>query len=837
VKIGFPRLAALLVLVGLGAAAALVDSGPASAASWYSTSWAYRKSITISHNKIPATQSNFPVLIDLSSDSDLASNAQSSGNDILFTSADGVTKLNHEIEKYSSSTGALTVWVKVPSASGSTDTVLYMYYGNPSASNQQNASGVWDSNYGGVWHLPNGSSLSLADSTTNGRTGTNHGATATSGKIDGGATFGGSQYVSLPSTTLSSGNFTVSLWFKTTSRGVLFSEQNVAIGSTPTSWDPMLYVDTNGKLEGGIYTGNTPGITSSSAVNNGSWHFAVLTVNASGTTQTLYLDGSTVGSWSGTPEGPFSYVSIGAGYANNWPNTPSSSTSYFNGQIDDVRVSSSATARSANWISTEWNDQNSPSTFYSVGSAETLDTTPPNAFSITSPSSGATVSNGQTISSSPTDNVSVASVDYRYCPGSSCTYSSGTEIDTASSGPPFSVTWSSQPSNGSYTLIARAFDGAGNHTDSSTTTVTVSNAPASSGASSTGGANVSSLSWSHTVDNQANRVLVIGVTAEYSSGSNCQATSVKYGGTALTRIDQSSAVSSSIYQCVSLWYLVAPTVGTATVSVTFPVTLDGATAGAVNLYSVKQGAPDASNTNYSNSGATSTNVTTLAANSTVVDVFGSGQSLGDLGPGSGQTAQWTQDSGNSNSGGSSTETATSPHSVNMSWTQTGINRSAQVAAAFAPISPCNGGSLGLNAPSSISFPAKTLSGTNLTASASLQLTPDDETANGAGWNITGTSTTLKNGSSRTLPTAATTVTAASASAGTGNCSLPTNSISYPLTLPAASTPPAGVRLYNAAANSGAGPSNVNLTFQVSIPANAYQGTYTSTWTFAIVSGP
>ena len=30
---------------------------------------------------------------------------------------------------------------------------------------------------------------------------------------------------------------------------------------------------------------------------------------------------------------------------------------------------------------------------------------------------------------------------------------------------------------------------------------------------------------------------------------------------------------------------------------------------------------------------------------------------------------------------------------------------------------------------------------------------------------------------------------------------------------------------------------MTLKFQLSVPANTYRGTYTSTWTFAIVSGP
>ena len=42
--------------------------------------------------------------------------------------------------------------------------------------------------------------------------------------------------------------------------------------------------------------------------------------------------------------------------------------SYMIGTIDEVRISNSA--RSVAWITTEYNNQNSPSSFYSVGSPE-----------------------------------------------------------------------------------------------------------------------------------------------------------------------------------------------------------------------------------------------------------------------------------------------------------------------------------------------------------------------------------------------------------------------------------------------------------------------------------
>ncbi len=159
----------------------MIDSAVSTAAytitgsTWYNTSWTNRKAITIHHSQVSGTSSlvNFPVLVSVT-DANLATVANGGnvgkpdGSDILFTASDGATELAYEMESYNGSTGQVIAWVNVPALSPAADTVLYVYYGNPAAANQQNAAGVWNSNYEGVWHLPNGSVLSGNDSTANG---------------------------------------------------------------------------------------------------------------------------------------------------------------------------------------------------------------------------------------------------------------------------------------------------------------------------------------------------------------------------------------------------------------------------------------------------------------------------------------------------------------------------------------------------------------------------------------------------------------------------------------------------------------------------------------------
>ena len=136
--------------------------------------------------------------------------------------------------------------------------------------------------------------------------------------------------------------------------------------------------------------------------------------------------------------------------------------------------------------------------------------------------------------------------------------------------------------------------------------------------------------------------------------------------------------------------------------------------------------------------------------------------------------------------------------------------------------------------------AATLNGTDTSLTLTMPITVDDATGSGTGWNVTITSTqfTTGGGTPHTLATTAASVSAIAAACAAGStCTLPTNAITYPLTIPAAATAPTAVKLYNAAANTGMGKVTLTPTIAVSLPANSYAGTYSSTITMAIVSGP
>jgi hypothetical protein len=110
-----------------------------------------------------------------------------------------------------------------------------------------------------------------------------------------------------------------------------------------------------------------------------------------------------------------------------------------------------------------------------AGTQIRIDKTPPT--SVTLNALPAQIRNGQVLSGSATDGgpSGIASLSYFYCAGASCTPS--ILIGSSSSAPSYSVTWAAQPADGTYQVLARATDAAGNILNSAKQTVVVDNSP------------------------------------------------------------------------------------------------------------------------------------------------------------------------------------------------------------------------------------------------------------------------------------------------------------------------------------------------------------------------
>ena len=160
------RFMSFIVCVGIIFQTAFVLPSSVSAdSSWWNEGWQWKKKISFNNKDQNEALVNFPIAVKLNSGTFDFEKAQSSGQDIRFIDSDNLTSLSYEIEKWDSSAKEAVVWVKVPQINTSTDTdFIYMYYGNPTATDNQTITSVWESNFVGVWHLDEDPTVSVSDS-------------------------------------------------------------------------------------------------------------------------------------------------------------------------------------------------------------------------------------------------------------------------------------------------------------------------------------------------------------------------------------------------------------------------------------------------------------------------------------------------------------------------------------------------------------------------------------------------------------------------------------------------------------------------------------------------
>ncbi len=340
--------------------------------------------ITIDHTLCGSTldTANFPFLFNTTDDAFklVASGGyvtDVNGYDIVFFLDSGLTiPLDFEVEKWDGSTGEFVAWVKLDNLSITVDTVIYVAIGNPAiTTSQENITGVWDDNgldyFKLVMHLGNGIALSVADSTANANNGTNNGATASSGQIDGSAAFDETmfQYVEVPNSADLELAFadlmTWEFWFKT--------------GDPDEQWffdkagDPPNYTGYYFRLEaisgflqmriGG--TAPTDGIFNYRAgdVGTDQWIRAMITYNGTGFNTGLNL------SYNAVPQTLIRAATLTTEPVDTSPLNLGryryGNDRFLNGKLDEIRVSKGI-LRSQDYDTASYNNQFDPATFYAL---------------------------------------------------------------------------------------------------------------------------------------------------------------------------------------------------------------------------------------------------------------------------------------------------------------------------------------------------------------------------------------------------------------------------------------------------------------------------------------
>jgi hypothetical protein len=344
---------------------------------WYNFSWSYRTKLTIEADYVDADLTDFPVYVNLANlPSGFHSHVnQTDARDIRVTKSDGVTELPREVVFYDSSTDTGELHFKYTGTlSGSTDTDVYIYYGNASASDYAatdtyGRNNVW-SNHIAVLHLNEAADNSCAsgkdacDSSGNNINfddsgGSTAGVTA---KLNKGRAFDGNddQLSTAYNSVMNTSSFTVSLWFNADTWSSTEDPGLIARRQSYSTMDWQFYRQNwSGCFEMSIGESGASTLFGDlcASPSTGTWQY--LTFKKSGTTYELFLDGVSKGTntnsttWTDS-EG----IYLGA-----------ISTYNFDGLLDEVRYEN--VARSSTWISTTYKNQNSPSTFFnSFGSEE-----------------------------------------------------------------------------------------------------------------------------------------------------------------------------------------------------------------------------------------------------------------------------------------------------------------------------------------------------------------------------------------------------------------------------------------------------------------------------------
>lgn len=330
--------------------------------SWWNLEWTYRKPISLNTTKISGTLNNFPVLVQLT-DSDLAAHAQPNGNDIVFINYnDNITQFNHEIEHYIN--GSLTAWVNITRISNTTDTKIWMYYGNPTCPSQQNIPGTWDSTYVMVHHL-NETTDTLYDSTMHNNNGLSTGTIPTNaGKIDGARQYNSNDKIVINNITHSPNALTLETWVYRDNTDYIYIACKGIFSQTSTDW--ILYLRNNQPANQGIdfSINNHTSFIRKGDTPVGCWfHLSATLTNG---TARLYLNGTRIGCGSGWPAISNCYPHLGLG--NDYLGNEGSTYPMTDVRLDEVRLST--IARNSSWITTSYNNQKDPAGFCSIGDQE-----------------------------------------------------------------------------------------------------------------------------------------------------------------------------------------------------------------------------------------------------------------------------------------------------------------------------------------------------------------------------------------------------------------------------------------------------------------------------------
>lgn len=305
---------------------------------WWNPAWTHRRKVVIQNTELTGPVQNFPLLVKLP--------AGIAPAQIRFLAADHATLLPHEVD--TSDAGGATVWVRIPDLpmTGAAPDV-WLYYGNPAASDASSGAAVFGDLYVSVHHL--GQSLTDAaghNHTASAPTGNERPTTIATGQIGEARNFDGvNDHLDLPAeadydftTALS-----VSAWIRRQDLGAVAYMAIVTKGDS--AWrlhrENLTQFAGFGTDEGGAGQ-NLAGTTS---IDDGNWHHVAIVLDSG--KKRLYVDGQQDAM---ADAGTVNVNNFAVSFGQN-AESITGGRRYWNGDLDEIRIS--AAARDAAWIFAE----------------------------------------------------------------------------------------------------------------------------------------------------------------------------------------------------------------------------------------------------------------------------------------------------------------------------------------------------------------------------------------------------------------------------------------------------------------------------------------------------
>jgi hypothetical protein len=338
------------------------------------------KLVTVNHNKCGAGLTNFPVVLKITSDSDIGSAIDANGYNFRITTADGQTILPYERKNFSLTGGRAScqLYFKAPILSGSTDTSFKVYYRDKTSIDGSDPTNVWDADFKAVYHLEESSGSTVLDSTANANNGTPaNSPSSVAGVVGSGFSFNGTnQSVSLGNMQLTAGSFTIEALakFSSLSGGNRFILAKDDFGTSGGRDYGLLYINGTDRFELQLFTATNSAhdiyANSLGSPSTGVDYYIAAKWNSSTTTGSIQVNNGAVDSVNigGALQSPIS------GSADIGARKVSGTLQDFlpANYVDELRLST--ITRSADWLAATYSNLLDYSNFITI-SGEQLDQT------------------------------------------------------------------------------------------------------------------------------------------------------------------------------------------------------------------------------------------------------------------------------------------------------------------------------------------------------------------------------------------------------------------------------------------------------------------------------